>query len=163
MSLSRLGLGPVALGAALLAIVPWSGSASQPAAEPSRSETGEADPATWVLDLNNLGRLDGLIKKLAGRQLVFVGETHDRYDHHLNQLAIIEGLYERHPDLAIGVEYFPQASQPYLDQFIAGTLDEKQFLKKSEYFSRWSFDYRLYRPIFRFARERHIQIGRAHV
>jgi uncharacterized iron-regulated protein len=116
------------------------------------------DPLTHAvevraIDLSALPSLDAIIPQLAQKQVVFVGEIHDRFGHHLAQLEIIKRLYRAYSDLAIGVEYFQRSSQPYLDAYIAGELDEKSFLKKTEYFERWSFDYRLYRPIFRYARE----------
>lgn len=101
---------------------------------------------------------DKLIAALAKKRVVFIGERHDRYDHHLNQLAIIRRLYEIHPRMAIGLEMFQQPFQPYLDAYIAGTLDEREFLKKTEYYQRWGFDDRLYRPILRFAREKGIAL-----
>lgn len=111
-----------------------------------------------AIDLSALPRLDAIIPQLAQKQVVFVGEIHDRFGHHLAQLEIIKQLYRAHSDLAIGVEYFQTSSQPYLDAYIAGELDEKSFLKKTEYFERWSFDYRLYRPIFQYARKHKIPL-----
>ena len=53
-----------------------------------------------------------LIEALDTHRVVFVGETHDRYDHHLNQLAILQALHRRNPQVAIGVEWFQQPFQP---------------------------------------------------
>ncbi len=113
---------------------------------------------TAVLDLHALSKMDALIRKLTDEQLVCVGENHNRYDHHLNQLEIIRGLYAHHPDLVIGMEFFQQPFQKYLDRYIRGEIDEREFLKRSEYFERWRYDYRLYRPILRFARKHHIPV-----
>lgn len=99
-----------------------------------------------------------LAARLAGRRVVFIGETHDRYDHHLNQLAIIQALHSMHPDLSIGVEYLEQRFQPQVDDYIAGTITEQEFLRSTEYFREWGYDYRLYAPIFRFAREEKIPV-----
>jgi uncharacterized iron-regulated protein len=73
-------------------------------------------------------------------------------------LRIIQSLYERYPDLAIGVEYFQQPFQQYLDDYIAGRIDEREMLRKTEYFKRWQLDYRLMQPIFAFARKNHIPV-----
>ncbi len=115
-------------------------------------------PNTRVLDLSAMTDMDALVAKLADRRVVFVGETHDRYDHHLNQLAVIEGLYARDPNLAIGLEFFQQPYQQYLDDFVAGRIDEREFLVGTEYFERWRYDYRLYRPIIHFARDKGIPL-----
>jgi len=116
----------------------------------------EEAPAPTVIDLSSLIGMDRLVEQVADRQVVFVGETHDRYEHHLNQLALIKSQHARHPELAIGLEFFQQPFQPVLDDYVAGRIDEAEFIRKSEYFERWSYDYRLYRPIFRYAREQGI-------
>jgi uncharacterized iron-regulated protein len=111
-----------------------------------------------VLDLSQLSDLNAIIPRLAVKRVVFVGEIHDRFDHHLNQVEIIRRLHVLHPELVIGMEYFQQPFQSYLDQYIAGELTEKELLKNTEYFDRWRFDYRLYRPILRYAKQHNIPL-----
>jgi uncharacterized iron-regulated protein len=111
-----------------------------------------------VIDPEEKQSLNGLLSSLGEKRIVFVGETHDRYDHHLNQLAVVRGLHERGADLAIGVEFFQEPFQPHLDDYIAGRIDEKTLLKKTEYFRRWRFDYRLYREILTYARKNGIPV-----
>lgn len=123
--------------------------------------TGDpAEPVqtTPALDLGNLQDLEGIIPTLADKRVVFIGETHDRFDHHLTQLEIIRRLHELHPQLAIGMEAFQQPFQPVLDDYIAGKLDERELLRASEYYTRWRFDYRLYAPILRYAREQRLPV-----
>lgn len=110
------------------------------------------------VDLGNQQQLDELTGQLAEKRVLFIGEVHDRLEHHQNQLRIIQNLYARYPDLAIGVEYFQQPFQSYLDDYIAGRIDEREMLKGTEYFKRWQVDYRLMQPIFAFAREKHIPV-----
>jgi uncharacterized iron-regulated protein len=118
---------------------------------------GEKAPNA-VIDLSTLMNMDALIEQVAEKRVVYVGESHDQYQHHLNQLALIKGLHSRHPELAIGLEFFFQPFQVVLDRYIAGEIDEAELLRKTEYFERWRFDYRLYRPILRFARQRGIPL-----
>ncbi|HIC80451.1 MAG TPA: PDZ domain-containing protein [Kiloniellaceae bacterium] len=125
------------------------------AAETAAVDTPEE---TAVLDLGALSHIDAMVQRLADKQLVCVGETHARYDHHMNQLEIIRGLYALHPDLVIGMEFFQQPFQKYLGRYINGQIDEKALLRHTEYFERWRYDYRLYRPILRFAREHRIPV-----
>jgi len=101
---------------------------------------------------------DQLLSALDGKRVIFVGESHDRYDHHLNQLAVIRGLHERGADLAVGMEFFQEPFQPFLDEYVAGRINEKTLLKKTEYFERWRFDYRLYREIVTYARDNGIPL-----
>jgi uncharacterized iron-regulated protein len=111
-----------------------------------------------VIDLAAMIDVSSLIDKISDRRVVFVGETHDQYQHHLNQLAIIKGLHAKHSDMGIGLEFFFQPYQAVLDRYIAGEIDEADLIRQSEYFDRWRFDYRLYRPIFQYAREHGIPL-----
>jgi uncharacterized iron-regulated protein len=144
---------PLLRSLALGSLVLIQGSPAPVRAAPGATPDTPPVPRTQVLDLAALGDLDGLVADLADRRVVFVGETHDRYEHHLNQLAIIRGLHRQNPRLAIGLEFFQQPFQGVLDRYLAGELDEAGLLRESEYFTRWRYDYRLYRPILQFARE----------
>lgn len=91
---------------------------------------------------------------LSGARAVFIGENHDRYDNHLSEVEVIRRLHEHSPGhWAVGVEFIQRRFQPQLDAYLAGSIDEREFLIGTEYFDRWGFDYRLYRPIFRYAKE----------
>lgn len=120
-----------------------------------RSSSG---PESRTLDTGNPAELNELTSLLSTKRALFIGEIHDRLEHHQNQLRIIQSLYASYPDLAIGMEYFQQPFQPYLDAYIAGRIDDKQMLAATEYYKRWSLDYRMLQPILEFARQRHIPV-----
>lgn len=111
-----------------------------------------------AVDLDAPLSLNTLAAQLAAKRVVFVGETHDHYGDHLNQLEIIKQLHQLDPNLAIGVEYFQQPFQAKVDDYIAGRITEQEFLRDTDYFQNWGYDYRLYAPIFRFAREQRIPV-----
>ncbi len=110
----------------------------------------EASP---VLDLSSFSTMEQIIPALADKRVVFIGEQHTRYDHHLAQLEVIRRLHALHPQLAIGMEMFQQPFQRYLDDYVAGSIDEQAMLRATEYYRRWRMDYRHYAPILRYARE----------
>ncbi len=116
------------------------------------------DLPTRVIDFDTLPDLDAIIPRLGKKRVVFIGEHHTRFADHLNQLAIIEGLYRQGRELAIGMEFFQQPFQDLLDDFIAGAIDESALLAQTEYYDRWRYDYGLYRPILHFARDRGIPL-----
>lgn len=130
-----------------LALFPW-------VARVSAQDKVSLEAIDWGATLPQ----DRLVAQLATKRVIFVGETHDRYDHHLNQFEIIRQLYQLDPNLAIGVEYFQQPFQAQMDDYIAGRTSEKEFLRSTEYYQGWGYDYRLYAPIFRFAREHQIPV-----
>jgi uncharacterized iron-regulated protein len=123
---------------------------------------GEHDPEplhkTSVLDLGAAPDLEAIIPRLADKRVVLVGETHNRFDHHLAQLEIIRRLHAVHPRLAIGMEAFQQPFQGVLDDYIAGRLSERELLHGAEYYQRWKFDFRHYAPILRYAREQQLPV-----
>ena len=110
------------------------------------------------VDLRAGASIAAVVQKLSDKRVIFVGENHDRYDHHLNQLAILREMQRTQPGFAIGLEYFQRFSQDDVDDYIAGKTDEKTFLRATGYYDSWGYDYRLYAPILRFAREQHIPL-----
>lgn len=130
-----------------LGCIPWAARAA-----------AQDRPPLQAVDLDKPLALDEVVSQLASKRVVFIGEAHDRYDHHLNQLEIIRRLHQLDPKLAIGVEYFEQRFQPQVDDYIAGRATEDQFLRATDYYGTWGYDYRLYAPIFRFAREQRIPV-----
>ena len=155
------GLLPAAGGALLLAIVAVSAvlfvrdtAAGSHMQKPD--DTHEMDLP--VVNLKQTSPLTQTVQQLADSRVVFVGETHTRYDHHLVQLEILKHLYQISPKLVLGVEWFQQPFQQHLDDYIAGRISEKEMLHLTDYFNRWNYDYRLYRPIINYAREQGIPV-----
>jgi uncharacterized iron-regulated protein len=143
--------------AALLLSLPCVSGADRP---PAGDAGNRAVPETLtaVVETDDVSTMDQLLDKLTSKRVIFVGETHNRYEDHLDQLAVIEGLHKKGRDLAIGMEMFQQPFQAHLDAYVKGEISEKELLRNTEYFDRWRFDYRLYRPILRFAREHGIPL-----
>jgi len=101
-----------------------------------------------------------IVDELSKSRVVYVGETHTSLSDHLLQLRIIEALYARDPNLAIGMEMFPASKQPILDLYITekSGMDEQTFLQESDYFNVWRYDYRFFRDIIHFAKANKIPI-----
>lgn len=139
-----------------LATVGWPAAAhAQTCAE--RLAGTEWRPPSVVSSTEKLD-FDDLLARLRQKRVVMIGEVHDRYEHHLNQLALICGLHQRYPDLAIGLEFFQQPFQDPLDAYVERRIDVRDMLAQTEYYNRWRFDYRLYAPILEFAREQGIPV-----
>ena len=99
-----------------------------------------------------------VMDQIGDKRAVYVGEIHVRYEDHLLQLRVIRALFAQNPKLAIGMEMFSRETQPLLDRYVAGELSERELLKQSGYFSKWGYDYRLYRDIINFARRHKVPI-----
>jgi aminopeptidase N len=110
------------------------------------------------VDVSTLTSLPAIMERAAGKKIIYVGEAHDRFSNHIMELEVIKDLHRRGKKIAIGMEMFQRPFQKVLDDYVAGRIDEKEFLKGSEYFTRWAFDYSLYRPILLFARSEKIPV-----
>lgn len=99
-----------------------------------------------------------IVGRVADRRIIYIGEQHDRYEHHIVQLEMIRELYRRHGEIAVGMEMFQRSSQQALDDYIAGRSDEKEFLRASGYFRKWGIDFHLYKDILRFCRDMKIPV-----
>jgi len=102
---------------------------------------------------------DDMMAVVSGARLVYVGETHDNLQAHEVQLQVIRDLDRRFPGrVAIGMEMFRQPQQPTLDRWTRGELDELQFLQATQWPKTWGLDFRYYRGILDFARERKLDV-----
>ncbi len=111
-----------------------------------------------ALDVAALTSLTQAIEGARGKKIVYVGEYHDSFAHHAVELRVVKSLFEKNANLAIGMEMFQRPFQGALDDYLRGSIEEREFLKRSEYFSRWGFDYNLYKPILDFARREKIPV-----
>ncbi len=105
-----------------------------------------------------LSPVDLIINDVSEKRVIYIGEHHDRFSHHMAQLRVIQGLDRRDRRLAVGMEMFQRPFQDVLDRYLGGQIDEKTFLKESEYLKRWRYDYHLYRPIIEYCKEHGIPI-----
>ncbi len=92
---------------------------------------------------------DQMMDSIAASRVIYVGETHDNIEAHKVQLQIIKKLSERYP-VAIGLEMFRRSAQKKLDRWNTGQLSSKEF--KNLFHTNWGTGYKLYQPIFDFAR-----------
>jgi|GEM_PF-104177 len=91
--------------------------------------------------------------------ILYVGESHANKAAHQAQLKVLKACYERFGNsIAIGMEMFTRPYQPFLDQWVAGEIDEKKFLDDTHWNAEWGYDYYLYKDILDFAREKKIPV-----
>ncbi len=107
-------------------------------------------------------KLDDVTDSISNKKIIYIGEIHGNYEEHNVQLEIIKGLYYKSDNkshkLVIGMEMFQRPFQRDIDDYISGNITEKEFLKYTEYFKRWGYDYNLYREIISFAKVNNIPI-----
>ena len=114
--------------------------------------------STIAVEISDLKTFAGVMERVADKKIVYVGENHNQFSHHVMELEIIKDLHRRGKKIAIGMEMFQKPFQKSLDDYIEGRIDERELLKKTQYFKRWGFDYNLYRPILEFARSERMPV-----
>jgi len=102
-----------------------------------------------------------LAARLDPVSLVFVGESHTDMDFHRVQLRVIRELSARGRQVLVGLEMYPAtpAEQAWLDRWsLDPSLGEDAFLAESHWYRSWGYNWRYYRDIFLFAREKGIRM-----
>lgn len=94
-----------------------------------------------------------LAAKLAGVELLFVGESHTNLDFHRIQLRVLEELVAAGRKVLVGLEMYPYTQQSHLDAWSAGHYTEDGFLELSRWYDSWGYHWQYYRDIFLFARD----------
>jgi uncharacterized iron-regulated protein len=103
-------------------------------------------------------KLDEIILKILDKPVIYVGERHTNYEDHKVQLKVIMSLHENGRKFAIGMEMFQKPFQKAINYYLSGTISEKEFLKATQYFRRWQYDYNQYREIIEYARAKNIPV-----
>lgn len=124
-----------------------------------------AQSALPIYALDAGGRLTeaDLWNKIAASPATCFGETHTNAAHHYAQLRAIEELAARvgaagGGPVALGMEMFQRPFQAALSAFAAGVSSEEQLLADTQYATRWTADFSLYRPLVEAARERRLPL-----
>jgi len=100
-----------------------------------------------------------LLKFIKGAKVIYVGETHNNMAAHEVQLEVIKMLKDANIDFVVGMEMFKRKFQDVLDQWSAGTIEEKEFIKDTHWHDEWGMDFRLYRDILIYLRDNKIPIA----
>ncbi len=91
-----------------------------------------------------------LLDDLAAADVVFLGESHNDETTHRVELAVFEGLLQRRKDqVVLAMEMFERDVQPQLDKYLAGEIDEAQFLADAR---PWENYRSAYRPLVELAK-----------
>lgn len=126
--------------------------------ETSRGVKEEFLKPPLAVEISTLKTFADVMERVAGKKIIYVGESHDQFSHHVMELEVVKDLHRRGKKIAIGMEMFQRPFQEALDDYIEGKIDERQLLKNTQYFMRWGSDYNLYRSILTFARSERIPL-----
>jgi uncharacterized iron-regulated protein len=82
-----------------------------------------------------------MVTKLAGADIVIVGEQHDSAPTHRLERAILEGL-SRKRSVILSLEMFERDVQPSLNSYLSGQMQEADFLKISRPWPAYASSYK---------------------
>ena len=111
-----------------------------------------------IVSEKGIRNFEEMINDANKSRVIYIGEQHTMFSNHAMQLNIIKALYRKYPKIAVGMEMFQRSKQNVINRYLNGEIDEKTFLKESEYYKAWKYNYHLYRPIIQFCKEKGIPI-----
>ena len=100
--------------------------------------------------------INQMVEELENAPLIFIGELHDEPEHHELQKLVLRGIQTTGKPMAIGLEMFNAESQPELDAWVEGRLDNERFI--ALYNKNWREPLGLYAGVFQYARDHRIPL-----
>ncbi len=102
-----------------------------------------------------------LAQRLQKYDVVFFGEFHDQSEIHQYELELLKAMYKaKGAKLALSMEMFEADNQSKLNNFLADTLSEEDFLAASRSWPNYRTDYA---PLVNFAKEKKMPVIAANV
>lgn len=99
--------------------------------------------------------LDKLVQELDNCDVLFFGEEHNDSIGHLLELTLLEKMNQRFPGrTAVSLEMFHTDTQPIVNEYLAGAISEKNFIKEAR---AWS-NYKDYKPLIEYAKNNKLNV-----
>lgn len=93
--------------------------------------------------------IETLAAEVSKADVVFIGEQHDNPGTHRMELAILDAIGRRRGDVVVALEMFERDVQGVLNGYLAGTIEEADFLKATRPWPNYTADYR---PLVEYAK-----------
>lgn len=99
--------------------------------------------------------IDDIITDMNGNDVLFFGEDHNDSIGHYLEAELFKKLSTRYPQkTALSFEMFHTDIQPQVDEYLAGLISEKNFIKEGR---AWG-NYKDYRPLVEYAKQHQLKI-----
>ena len=95
---------------------------------------------------------DDLALRAASARVILCGDFHSFAQSQRTALRLLRKLAAGPGKLVLAMEMVRRSDQRLLDRYLAGTLDERAFLRAIDYATTWGFDWHHYKPLLDFAR-----------
>lgn len=103
--------------------------------------------------------LDELVKNVSKADVVVFGEEHNDPTGHLLEAQLFSKMIESYPGTSLSMEMFSTDAQTVLNEYLAGLISEKNFMREALV---WS-NYQDYKPLIELAREKKATVIGANV
>lgn len=97
-----------------------------------------------------LATKEALFAQVEKSRVIVMGDFHSLHQSQRSHMRIIKNVHL--DDFKIALECVAFQHQKYVDQYLAGDLDEKDFVKKINWKKNWGFPWEHYREIFEYAK-----------
>lgn len=99
--------------------------------------------------------LDKLVQELDNCDVLFFGEEHNDSIGHLLELTLLEKMDQRFSGrTTVSLEMFHTDTQPIVNEYLAGAISEKNFIKEAR---AWS-NYKDYKPLIEYAKNNKLKV-----
>jgi uncharacterized iron-regulated protein len=105
--------------------------------------------------------LKDLTKQAISSDIVLYGDFHTLRQSQRGLIRVLRAMYERPTKgrtITIAMEAFRARDQKLIDGYLDGSLDEVEFLRRTEYHKSWGFPWSNFRMLFEFAREHRLRV-----
>lgn len=101
-----------------------------------------------------------MVQQLAKSDVIFFGEQHDDPETHRAEAEVLEAIGRLGRPVVLSLEMFERDVQPVVDDYVAGRIDEKDFLARTRPWDRYATDYR---RLIELAKAKHWRVVAANV
>jgi len=99
--------------------------------------------------------IDDIVADMAHADVLFFGEDHNDSVGHYLEAELLKKLHLKYPlKMALSLEMFPTDVQLEVDEYLAGLISEKNFIKESRV---WG-NYKDYRPLIEYAKQNGLKV-----
>jgi uncharacterized iron-regulated protein len=106
---------------------------------------------------------DELVARMAGADVVLLGEEHTSMDQKVLHARLVEGMAASGKKLVLAMEFFLRDDQDSLDRWLRGEIDDRALLEETGWYDRGGYRWEYYRPVMEVARTHGMAIVGANV
>ncbi len=120
------------------------------------AQTPGADYRIYDTRLQKETTVAAIVAGMQPGQVLVFGEQHDDSVGHLLEKQVLEALYrEKGKEIILAMEMFHRDVQYIVDEYLAGLISEKNFIKEARAWDTYKSDYK---PAVEFAKEKGLKI-----